>query len=534
MSENKPLPVPLRVVTTGPDPGGDGAMYAAHKKIYPREVGGRFQRLRIAAVFWLLGMYYIFPWINWDGRQMVLFDLPARKFYILGLVFWPQDFFYLAALLIIAALSLFFFTALAGRLWCGYACPQTVWTEVFLWIEQKIEGDRNARMKLDKGPWDARKIRLKGLKQFVWITFALWTGFTFVGFFTPIREFGGNLLSLNIGGWEWFWFLFYSLATYGNAGLLREQVCKYMCPYARFQSAMFDKDTLVITYDTARGEPRGARKRAVKSVAERRGSEGRDPGPGTRDPVEVQGASDAQGAGPLASLMRIAGDAREAVAGAPAGPGAATGAQPPASALGDCIDCKACVLVCPTGIDIRDGLQYECIGCAACIDACDEVMDKVGYPRGLVRYSTEHAIHGKPTRIIRKRMVFYALLLLAIISALAYSLATRIPLLVDVIRDRGELYRQSAEGLIENSYQVKIMNKTEQPRRYRIELVDPPGLRIVGNTEVDVPGGMIQNVAMTLVAEPGAVRSMTPIHLRVTALDDATVTRLETNRFFAP
>ena len=276
--EGKPLPVALKVVSHD-----DGAMYAAHQKIYPREVNGRFQRLRKAAVFWLLGMYYLFPWINWDDRQIVLFDLPARKFYIFGLVFWPQDFFYLSALLIVAALSLFFFTALAGRLWCGFACPQTVWTEVFLWMERWVEGDRNAQMRLDKGPWNARKLRLKATKQFLWITFALWTGFTFVGFFTPIRELGHSLISWQLGGWELFWFLFYSLATYGNAGLLREQVCKYMCPYARFQSAMIDKDTLVITYDDVRGEPRGARKRSVKSVAERRTAE--EPGLGTRDSI---------------------------------------------------------------------------------------------------------------------------------------------------------------------------------------------------------------------------------------------------------
>ena len=304
--EGKPLPVALKVI--GND--DDGAMYAAHKKIYPREVGGRFQRLRIAAVFWLLGMYYLFPWINWDGRQMVLFDLPARKFYILGLVFWPQDFFFLAALLIIAALSLFFFTAVAGRLWCGFACPQTVWTEVFLWMENWVEGDRNARMKLDKSPMSARKLRLKATKQFLWVTFALWTGFTFVGFFTPIRQLGPSLVHFDVGGWEWFWFLFYSLATYGNAGFLREQVCKYMCPYARFQSAMIDKDTLIITYDEARGEPRGARRRAVKGVAERRAVETGQPGLGTRDAgfgsESISIATPQPGSDALAELVREA------------------------------------------------------------------------------------------------------------------------------------------------------------------------------------------------------------------------------------
>lgn len=530
MSNNKPLPVPLRVVSAGPDPAGDGAMYAAHKKVYPREIGGRFQRLRIAAVFWLLGMYYVFPWVNWDGRQMVLFDLPARKFYIMGLVFWPQDFFYLSALLIIAALSLFFFTALLGRVWCGFACPQTVWTEVFLWVEQKIEGDRNARIKLDKGPWDARKIRLKATKQFIWITFALWTGFTFVGFFTPIRQFAGQLASFDLGGWEWFWFLFYSLATYGNAGLLREQVCKYMCPYARFQSAMFDKDTMVITYDVARGEPRGARKRSVKSVAERaRITESGAPGT-----LPANAASDQPSA--LASLVNEAAGLASAAELRTAAPESRSQDAAPAAAspLGDCIDCKACVLVCPTGIDIRDGLQSECIGCAACIDACDEIMDKVGYPRGLVRYSTEHAIHGKPTKILRKRTLVYAFLLTAIISALLYSLATRVPLIVDVIRDRGELYRTASSGMIENSYQLKIMNKTELPRRFQVSVVEPMGVHLVGVTEVEVLGGAIQNVAMTLEVEPGSVKGMVPVKLKIVAADNAEVMRLEATRFFAP
>ncbi|MCE7930554.1 MAG: 4Fe-4S binding protein [Xanthomonadales bacterium PRO6] len=520
-------------------------MYAAHRKVYPREIDGRFQRLRMAAVLWLLGMYYAFPWIQWEGRQMVLFDLPARKFYILGLVFWPQDFFYLAALLILAALSLFFFTALAGRLWCGFACPQTVWTEVFLWMERWVEGDRNARIRLDRGPWTARKWRIKITKQFLWIGFALWTGFTFVGFFTPIRELGVHLLHLDLGGWEWFWFGFYSFATWGNAGLLREQVCKYMCPYARFQGAMIDNDTLNITYDEARGEPRGARKRAVKGVAERRALEvgaGREAG----TDLETEG-QDASSNGPAGrSLAEVVEQVRresapQESAPRPSVPASASAfptppeiRQPSAASLGDCIDCMACVLVCPTGIDIRDGLQYECIGCAACIDACDEVMDKVGYPRGLVRYSTEHAMRGQPTRLIRKRIVVYGLLLLWIAFALAYSLVTRVPLIVDVIRDRGDLYRESAAGLIENSYQLKLMNKTERTRSFQISLVEPAGVHIVGATEVEVQGGAIHNLALTLAAKPGAVRGMVPVRLRIVASDDAAVQRLEQTRFFAP
>jgi len=211
----------------------------------------------------LLGLYYILPWLRWGDHQAVLFDLPARKFYIFGLTFWPQDFIYLAWLLVIAALTLFFFTALAGRLWCGYACPQTVWTELFLWIERKVEGDRSKQMKLDKSAPSANKFRIKATKHTLWLLLSAWTGFTFVGYFTPIVELWGSLFALTLGPWETFWIIFYGFATYGNAGWMREQVCIYMCPYARFQSAMFDRDTLIISYDEKRGEPRGSRKRAI-------------------------------------------------------------------------------------------------------------------------------------------------------------------------------------------------------------------------------------------------------------------------------
>jgi cytochrome c oxidase accessory protein FixG len=387
--------------------GSGQALYVAQEKVYPREIDGRFARLRTLSAWLLLGVFYLFPWIGWNGRQAVLFDLPARKFFIFGLVFWPQDFIFLTWLLIIAALSLFFFTAVAGRLWCGYACPQTVWTETFLWMERFVEGDRNARQKLDRGPWNVDKLLRKGAKQFLWITFALWTGLTFVGFFSPIRALAGEVLTLSLGGWETFWILFYGFATYGNAGYLREQVCKYMCPYARFQGAMFDHDTLVITYDKERGEPRGARKRGT--------------------------------------------DARS-------------------QGLGDCIDCTWCVQVCPTGIDIRQGLQIECIACAACIDACDEIMDKMGSPRGLIRYTTQHALEHQPTRLLRPRVLVYAGLLTALLAGFVAAVALRPPVSLDVIRDRNSLYRLTDDGHVENVYTLRILNKTERERRYTLEV----------------------------------------------------------------
>ena len=443
--------------------GGNESLYRKEPKVYPREVKGTFDRLRKLSVFVLLGLYYLIPWVTWDGRQAVLFDLPARKFYVLGLEFWPQDFIYLALLLIVAGLSLFFFTALAGRLWCGYACPQTVWTEVFLWMEKWVEGDRNKRMKLDKGPWNANKVWRKTLKQFLWITFALWTGFTFVGFFTPIKELGADVLAGTLGRWELFWGLFYSLATYGNAGILREQVCKYMCPYARFQSAMFDRDTLVISYDEERGEPRGGRRKSD-------------------DPLKLN--------------------------------------------LGDCISCTLCVQVCPTGIDIRDGLQYECIACAACIDVCDQVMDKMGYERGLIRYTTENALEGGKTRIFRPRIVIYGVLLLAILSGIFISLGNKTPLRAELIRDRNMLFREVSDDRIENIYTLKLINQAKVPHRYAITIPAHPEIEIIVNPEPVLEAGQVGEFAFTLVSPEDLGSGSVEITVVFEAEDDSTI-RLE-------
>jgi len=482
--------IPLEVLDEG------DSLYVKERKVYPRDVSGPLNRLRVAAVFWLLGMFYLFPWLRWDGRQAVLFDLPARKFHVFGMTFWPQDFLFLALLLIIAALALFFFTALAGRLFCGYACPQTVWTEVFLWMERWTEGDRSKRMKLDAGPWTREKLLRKGAKHALWAIFALWTGFTFVGFFTPVTELASRLLPFSWGGWEIFWVLFYALATWGNAGFLREQVCKYMCPYARFQSAMFDRNTLVIAYDPMRGEPRGPRKRGLGSVLERaRGllekttaydyvfRAGRHPSAATQA-AHAKGTITWDGdLGEVAPLPKFAPDA-----------------------LGDCIDCTICVQVCPTGIDIRNGLQYECIACGACIDACDEVMAKVGYPKGLIRYSTQNAIDGKPTRVLRPRILVYGTLLLGFILAWAVGVGLRSDLIVEVLRDRNALYRETAEGAIENAYTLKLVNKADAGRDFRIAVESAaPGLELRDNGEaVHAKAGAVVSVPLVVVARDGA------------------------------
>jgi len=439
------------------------SLYRKEPKIYPRQVTGRFARLRVIAVWVLLGLFYLLPWIQINGKQSMLFDLPARKFYIFGLTFWPQDFVYLALLLITAGLSLFFFTALAGRLWCGFACPQTVWTEVFIWIERWIEGDRQKRMKLDKAPWTAEKILRKSAKQFLWIVFAAWTGFTFVGFFTPIQELGRSVLSLSLGPWETFWTIFYGFATYGNAGFLREQVCKYMCPYARFQSAMFDKDTLIISYDTERGEPRGGRR---KNVAK-------------------------EDAG-----------------------------------LGDCINCTLCVQVCPTGIDIRDGLQYECIACAACIDVCDQVMDKMDYPRGLVRYTTEHALKHKTGHVIRPRIIVYGLLLLVIISGTLWGMTHRVPLRADLIRDRNALYRELPGDIVENVYTLKITNMDNAPHRYDMVILNNDSVQIDLARPLELAPEEVAGISVRLRLPKSAGQGVQHLDIELQASDDPSIRRV--------
>ncbi len=411
------------------------SLYAQQEKIYPREVEGRFQYLRSAAVFILLGLYYLIPWLSWGGRQAVLFDLPARKFYILGLTFWPQDFFYLSWLLIIAALSLFFFTALAGRLWCGYACPQTVWTEVFIWMERWVEGDRRAQIKMAQSPWTRHKIWRKSLKQALWIGFSLFTGFTFVGYFTPINELALKISQWQLGPWETFWGLFYSFATYGNAGFLREQVCMYMCPYARFQSAMFDQDTLLIAYDKDRGEPRGKGKQRRQAQA------------------------------------------------------------------GDCVDCSLCVQACPTGIDIRDGLQYQCIACAACIDACDQVMQHLDLPKGLIRYSTERVEQGGKQRILRLRVILYGVLLSLLIMGFALSITVRMPLAFDILRDRNALYHVVDEQHIENVYTLKVMNKSDSLQTYQLTVSGINNVKAqLMNKIIEVPPGQVESVPVRIRA----------------------------------
>lgn len=452
-------------------------LYAKHKKIYPRWINGVFNKWRIFFVVATQLFFYGMPWININDRQALLFDLANRKFFIFNIVFLPQDFIYLTALLLLCAFGLFAWTTIAGRIWCGYSCPQTVYTEIFLWIEKWVEGDRMARLKLDNGPLNVRKLRLKLTKHAIWILFALWTGFTFVGYFMPIRELWMELTTLTLGTLELFWVLFYGFATYGNAGWLREQVCKYMCPYARFQSAMFDADTLIVSYDPERGEQRGSRKK---------------------------------------------------------------GSDYKADGLGDCIDCKMCVQVCPVGIDIRDGLQYECIGCAACIDACDEVMDKMSYPRGLIRYTTENALnHVYPesqfwSRLKRPRVLMYGVVLFIVAAVTIVSLVQHQPVKVNIARDRVALVREAEDGMLENSYRLQIENADEQNHSYSIEVEGLPGMKILvdGGNKVLVKSTDQEDVGVRVhVDAANAKAGSHPIVFIIQAVDNPKIQVREKSSF---
>jgi cytochrome c oxidase accessory protein FixG len=438
-------------------------LYASAPKIYPRTVHGFFANLRWVFVVLTQLVFYGLPWVEWAQRPAVLFNLEARRFYLFPLILYPQDFIYLTALLVICALSLFLFTALTGRVWCGFACPQTVYSEIFMLVERWVEGDRPQRIKLDHSKINLEVLGKKTLKHFIWGLLALWTGLSFVGYFVPIRDLVNNVWTLNLVGWSLFWVLFYSFATYGNAGFMREQVCKYMCPYARFQSAMFDKDTLIVTYDEARGEPRGARSKK---------------------------------------------------------------SDPKALGLGACVDCTLCVQVCPTGIDIRQGLQYECIGCGACADVCDKVMDQVGYERGLIKFSTQNAMdHGwswpqTVRRIFRPRVLIYTAVLWLIILAVGTSLWLREPFKVDIERDRATLARTVGGGQIENVYRLQIMNAAEQALTFKLKVDGLPGLHLVGEPEVQVAATESRWVSVQLQVPYGAAAAGShPIYFDISAAD---------------
>jgi len=447
-------------------------LYQRREKIYTRKIEGFFQRIRLFTGWPLLLGYFLLPWLSWDGRQAVLFDLPERKFHILGLTFWPQDAPLLAFLLIISAYALFTVTVFAGRLWCGYSCPQTVWTSIFMWLEQKTEGSRNQRIKLDKAPWSLGKAAKKLAKHGSWLFVAFLTGMTFVGYFYPIRDLAYELATFSTGMWQIAWTVFFTLATYINAGWMREQVCKYMCPYARFQSVMFDRDTLIVSYDPQRGEQRGSRKR---------------------------------------------------------------GADPKQLGLGDCIDCELCVQVCPTGIDIREGLQYECIGCALCIDACNSVMDKMNYPRGLISYTSEHQLEGGTTHWLRPRLIAYVAVLLVMVGVFTYTIFSRIPLEMTVIRDRTNLFVQTDAGEIDNIYTIHLVNMDESMHEFEISMTGLPQGQIIGDTLYTLNSGEVRELTLRVRAAPQTLeRPSTEIVFEATSTDMPSLRAASESRFMKP
>ncbi|AHY43318.1 cytochrome c oxidase accessory protein CcoG [Stutzerimonas decontaminans] len=463
--------IPVRDVTPPSKAEASADLYAAREKIYTRAFSGLFRNLRRVGGAVLFILFFGTVWLNWNGRQAVWWDLPDRKFHIFGATFWPQDFMLLSWLLIICAFGLFFITVFAGRVWCGYTCPQSVFTWVFMWAEKITEGDRNQRMKLDKAPMSANKFLRKLAKHAIWLAVGILVAITFVGYFTPIRELVPDLLSLNVNGWAAFWIGFFTLATYGSAGYLREQVCIYMCPYARFQSVMFDKDTLIVSYDPRRGEKRGPRKKDADYKA---------------------------------------------------------------MGLGDCIDCTMCVQVCPTGIDIRDGLQIECIGCAACIDACDAIMDKMNYPRGLISYTTEHNLSGQKTHLLRPRLIGYAVALLAMMSLFSYAVYDRPLVKLDVLKDR-VLYRENELGNIENVYTLKVMNKAQREQTFVIEASGLDGLVYEGRSEIRAEAGELVTIPVELSIAPEKLPSSTnEIVFSIRSIDDASINDDADSRFIGP
>ncbi|MCC6248621.1 MAG: cytochrome c oxidase accessory protein CcoG [Rubrivivax sp.] len=457
------------------------SLYEKQAKIYPRAVRGRFDNLRWLMVAVTQGVFFGVPWLSWNGRQAVYFDLDAPRFHVFGLVLQPQDLIFLAGLLVISALALFFFTALAGRLWCGYGCPQTVYSLVYQWIEHRAEGDRAARMRLDAQPWSFTKLRRRSLKHAGWLVVALAAGYTFVGYFVPIRELPAHLAQAGVASWPVFWLFFYAGVLYFHAGYMREQICKYMCPYARIQSTLIDGDSLVIAYDGARGEPRGARPRRT-------------------DPQSV--------------------------------------------GLGSCTDCTLCVQVCPAGIDIRNGLQNECIGCAACIDACDDVMVKMGYPTGLVRYATSNGVEQRLSRaqmlrrLWRPRVLVYGALLGAAGTAFAVGLAMRSPVSLDVMRDRGVMARLGDDGRVENLYRVKITNRGERATEVRLSVDGLRGMTLDHAEPLALAPGEARPLTLRLSLPAEAAAALPPgaqtVHLAVTESGHAEAAVQEKTTFLVP
>nr|WP_300976222.1 cytochrome c oxidase accessory protein CcoG [Alkalimonas sp.] len=465
----KNIPVDVQLHTPGKTPPG---RYSSRDRIYVRAMKGMHQAIRRYMGFFFMGLFMLLPWLRYNGEQAILLNIAEQKFSIYTLTLWPQDFTILAWIFIIAAYALFFVTTFYGRVWCGYLCPQSVWTFIFMWFEEKIQGSRNQRMKLDQQPWSISKFSKKLLTHLCWVAFALLTALVFVGYFTPIDQLFLNFFTLQAGFWATLAVLFFTFCTYGNAGWMREIMCTHMCPYARFQSAMFDKDTFTVAYDERRGETRGPRSRKDTDYKEK--------------------------------------------------------------GLGDCIDCNLCVHVCPTGIDIRNGLQYECINCGACIDACDDTMEKMGYPKGLISYTTESRLQGKGAHILRPKLLGYFAVLVVVCMAFVYTLYSRQPLEFDILRDRGALFRDTSEGWVENTYTLRLINKSQQQQTFVFSVSGLDDVRWIGPTELTVAGGETASLPISLAADPWELaQPITDITFTVRVEGQPAIEVSQTNRFFS-
>ena len=463
------------------DPAGAGGQpdewFASAKKIYPMAVHGTFRKIKWAVLFITLGIYYFLPFIRWDRGpdapdQAVLVDLAGRRAYFFFIEIWPQEVYYLTGLLILAAMGLFLMNAVAGRVWCGYLCPQTVWTDLFLFVERKVEGDRRERMRLDYEPWTAEKVARKGAKHFLWLMIAWWTGGAWVLYFSDAPTLVRDLATGQAPFTAYLWIGILTFTTYSLAGHMREQVCIFLCPWPRIQAALTDEDALNVTYRYDRGEPRGSLKQNKKREAE----------------------------------------------GLPAG---------------DCVDCHQCFHACPTGVDIRDGTQLGCIQCGLCIDACDAVMDKVGKPRGLIAYDTDENIkrrtEGRETqvRILRPRTLIYVAIILLVSGIMAYALATRQYEDLNVLHDRNPIYVQLQDGAVRNGYTIRLLNKRTLARNFILSVEGmPEGTRIeavgISETVLDKPvipvGPDTTREIRVLVFSPADAKlpTTTPITFRIT------------------
>lgn len=439
--------------------------------IQPRSIEGRFRNLKTGILALAYATFFILPWLRWERavgpNQSVLFDIPGRRYYIFDLVVHAQDIFWLTALLFLAAVLLFFVTTLLGRVFCGYFCFQTLWMDAFRFIERFIQGDRVARLRLEKQPWNLEKIRKVGLTHVAWLFLAFWTGLTFSlywgdAYSLTARFFTGDAPSAMYGAT-----FILMLTTYVAAGWIKEYICMHICPYSRFQSVMFDQDTMIVSYDAKRGEGSAGRIKPVKDMRERE--------------------------------KRLA------------------------EGHGDCVDCGLCVQVCPVGIDIRNGLQISCIHCALCIDACDSIMDKQGWPRGLVRYTSEHALEGKKTQILKLRTIGYGLATFFAVIYLIWSIGSSKLLEATAVQIRSPLFVQLSDGRIQNSYEVKINNKAMEHARYKLTLENLPDAELdLGQfsdivLKADSSIRILAKVRYTM--QPGAVQKNRPFQFKLTPLE---------------